>query len=132
MEHTRSVGVDIHKERISIAMAESGRSAAVELVPFDREARAETGLNFRVLKWLSETEVAFKGRTCQGKRPQRGATQVPRFRRLSAKSRPSVPRSGPTTTTGSPRSCPWEDLITPERQGLCPVQIRLRLPGGKE
>ena len=30
MEHTRFVGLDIHKERISIALAESGRSGAVE------------------------------------------------------------------------------------------------------
>ncbi len=30
MEHTRFVGLDIHKERISIAMTESGRSGAVE------------------------------------------------------------------------------------------------------
>jgi hypothetical protein len=30
MEHTRFVGMDIHKERISIAVAESGRAGAVE------------------------------------------------------------------------------------------------------
>jgi hypothetical protein len=30
MEHTRFVGLDIHKERISITVAESGRSVAVE------------------------------------------------------------------------------------------------------
>ena len=30
MEHTRFIGLDIHKERISIAVAESGRSCAVE------------------------------------------------------------------------------------------------------
>lgn len=30
MEHTRFVGLDIHKERISIAVAESGRSGALE------------------------------------------------------------------------------------------------------
>ena len=30
MEHTRFVGLDIHKERISIAVAESGRFGAVE------------------------------------------------------------------------------------------------------
>ena len=30
MEHTRFVGSDIHKERISIAVAESGRSCVVE------------------------------------------------------------------------------------------------------
>ena len=30
MEHTRFVGLDIHKERISFAVAESGRSSAVE------------------------------------------------------------------------------------------------------
>jgi len=30
MEHTRFIGLDIHKERISISVAESGRSGAVE------------------------------------------------------------------------------------------------------
>jgi hypothetical protein len=30
MEHTRFVGMDIHKEKISIAVAESGRGGAVE------------------------------------------------------------------------------------------------------
>jgi transposase len=30
MEHTRFVGLDIHKERSSIAVAESGRSGVVE------------------------------------------------------------------------------------------------------
>ena len=30
MEHTRFIGLDIHKERISVAVAESGRSGAVE------------------------------------------------------------------------------------------------------
>src|SRR5665213_1674928 len=30
MEHTRFVGLDIHKERISIAVAESGRTGALE------------------------------------------------------------------------------------------------------
>jgi transposase len=30
MEHTRFVGLDIHKGRTSIAVAESGRSGAVE------------------------------------------------------------------------------------------------------
>ena len=30
MEHARFVGLDIHKERISVAEAESGRSGAVE------------------------------------------------------------------------------------------------------
>ena len=30
MEHTRFVGLDIHKQRISIAVAESGRSGSVE------------------------------------------------------------------------------------------------------
>ena len=30
MEHTRFIGLDIHKERISGAVAESGRSGAVE------------------------------------------------------------------------------------------------------
>jgi hypothetical protein len=33
MEHTRFVGLDIHKERISIAVAASGRSVAVVCVP---------------------------------------------------------------------------------------------------
>ena len=28
MEHTRFIGLDIHKERISVAVAESGRSGA--------------------------------------------------------------------------------------------------------
>jgi hypothetical protein len=30
MEHTRFIGLDIHKERISIAVAESGRAGALE------------------------------------------------------------------------------------------------------
>jgi transposase len=30
MEHTRFVGLDIHKERISVAVAESGRTGALE------------------------------------------------------------------------------------------------------
>ena len=30
MEHTRFIGLDIHKERISVAVAQSGRSGAVE------------------------------------------------------------------------------------------------------
>ena len=30
MEHTRFVGMDIHKEKISIAVAESGRGGALE------------------------------------------------------------------------------------------------------
>jgi transposase InsO family protein len=32
MEHTRFIGLDIHKERISIAVVESGRSGAVEYI----------------------------------------------------------------------------------------------------
>ena len=30
MEHTRFIGLDIHKQRISIAVAESGRTGSVE------------------------------------------------------------------------------------------------------
>ncbi|MGB9165965.1 MAG: hypothetical protein WCC41_16220, partial [Rhodomicrobium sp.] len=30
MEHTRFIGLDIHKERISVAVAQSGRAGAVE------------------------------------------------------------------------------------------------------
>src|ERR1700736_5088167 len=64
---------------------------------------------------------------------RRGRSEVPRryplFRRLNAKARPSMPRPGPNTTTGSPRSCP-KDLTTSKRQGLCPVQIGLL--GGKQ
>jgi hypothetical protein len=30
MEHTRFIGLDIHKERISVAVAQSDRSGAVE------------------------------------------------------------------------------------------------------
>jgi transposase len=30
MEHTRFIGLDIHKQRISIAVAESGRAGSVE------------------------------------------------------------------------------------------------------
>ena len=30
MEHTRFIGLDIHKERISVAVAQSGRTGAVE------------------------------------------------------------------------------------------------------
>ena len=35
MEHTRFVGLDIHKERISITVAESGRCGAVEYLRGD-------------------------------------------------------------------------------------------------
>ncbi|WP_131120397.1 hypothetical protein [Lichenihabitans psoromatis] len=30
MDHTRFIGLDVHKERISIAVAERGRSGAIE------------------------------------------------------------------------------------------------------
>ena len=63
-------------------------------------------------------------------RLRRGAAQVQQLRRLYGKSRPSMPRPGPNTTMESPRSCPWEDLITSKRQGLCPVEIAL--DGGQE
>jgi hypothetical protein len=52
MEHTRFIGWDIHKERISVAVAESGRSGAVEyLGEIANEPGAVSKLCGRLGRW---------------------------------------------------------------------------------
>ena len=73
MEHTRFVGLDIHKERISIAVAESGRSCAVEyLGEISNDPVAIGKLCDRLERWPAlTTSIAIPSSTL-------GPTSLPR------------------------------------------------------
>ena len=59
MEHTRFVGLDIHKERISIAVAESGRSCAVEYLGEISNDPVAIGMRLRFTAACSPTTVSL-------------------------------------------------------------------------
>ena len=57
MQHTRFIGLDVHKERNSVAAAESGRSGTVEYLgeianePGARSASCATALDGPASRW---------------------------------------------------------------------------------